>query len=218
MSKDDRRSTNVEVADDRIETEMKWIGLTGGISSGKSTATKVLRELGYPVVCADELSREVVASGQDGFREVVKAFGEGVVGPDGELDRKKIAGLVFRDSQQREVLETIIHPRVQARRDQLRDQFERQGHLLGFYDVPLLFEKKLEHEFDAVVLVDCTDAQQLERLINRDHLSEDEARRRISVQMPMAEKRKRADFVVDNSGSRDELPQQIKKMLLKLAD
>lgn len=199
-----------------LSERMRWIGLTGGIATGKSTVARLLRALGAPVVCADELSRAAVRRGAEGFEETVAAFGPGVVGPDGELDRRALGARVFSDPSARARLEAIIHPRVRAEQRRLRAEAEKSGAPIGFYDVPLLFEKNLEGDFDATVAVLCSEAAQLERLVARDGWSIEEAKKRIASQLPLAEKRRRADHVIENDGSLADLERATRLLLAEL--
>lgn len=201
----------------RGETKMKWVGLTGGIATGKSTVARILRELGIPVVCADELARQVVKSGSEGFAAVVAEFGADILGPDGELDRRKLGAQVFADASLRARLESIVHPLVRAEQSRRREDLARSGASLAFYDVPLLFEKNLEEQFDATVVVLCDEGTQLSRLTSRDHLTIEEAKRRIAAQLPLAEKRRRADHVIDNNGSLEDLRAAVRELLVTLS-
>jgi dephospho-CoA kinase len=128
-------------------------GLTGGIGSGKSTVADLLEEYGIPVVSADELARVVVARGSEGLRDVVAHFGPEVLDEHGELDRRKMAGIVFHDAGRRRELEAILHPRIRERYEQVLDALEKAGHTVVVYEVPLLFEKNLQGDMKAVVLV-----------------------------------------------------------------
>ncbi len=195
---------------------MLWVGLTGGIGTGKSTVTRILRQQGMAVVDADELAREVVKGGTDGHREVVKAFGPAAVNAHGELDRKEIGMQVFRDRKKLEVLERIIHPRVRILCLQEKAQLEAAGNTVAFYDVPLLFEKKLEDSFDQVVVVTCEPQIQIDRLMNRDGFTEDEAIKRISAQLPLEHKVKAAHFAINNNGSIADLEKQVADLLAQL--
>lgn len=195
---------------------MKWIGLTGGIATGKSTVSGFLREAGVPVVCADELAREVVEAGTEGNREVVQVFGPDVLLPDGSLNRKIIGERVFTSPAKLRALEAIIHPRVRSLQQERRRQLEAQGHAIGFYDVPLLFEKNLEGDFDATVAVLCDPNLQLQRLRARDHLSNEAAEARIRAQLPLAEKAARANYVIQNNTTLDDLRAAMQGILRKI--
>jgi dephospho-CoA kinase len=195
---------------------MKWIGLTGGIATGKSTVSRALSLRGIPVVDADVLAREAVRAGSAGFQQVVQAFGPNAVGLNGELDRQFLGAAVFSDPDKRRLLESIIHPRVRALMLTRKAELERQGAPLAFYDVPLLFEKNLAAEFDATVVVACDRPTQLARAMSRDNLSREEAERRLAAQMPIEEKVARADFVIDNNAGLDELEAAITAFLRQL--
>jgi dephospho-CoA kinase len=195
---------------------LRVFGLTGGIGSGKSTVATLLRERGVPVVDADELAREAVAPGSAGLAEVVAAFGPEVLGADGGLDRKRVGALVFADSSARKRLNGITHPIVRRLSQERFADLDRQGVNLAAYDVPLLFEVGLESALRPVVVVAVSEATQLARVLGRDGMSEGEARARIAAQLPMAEKRAKADFVLENDGSREELARQLDALLPRL--
>lgn len=195
---------------------MKWLGLTGGIASGKSEVTRILNQKGIPVVDADQVAREVVIPGSQGLSQVVKAFGPTILNPDGSLDRTKLGKLVFSNTSQLKQLETILHPLIQARVKKLRHQLEEKQVSVAFYDVPLLFEKSLQAQFDGVLVVWCQPAQQLKRLMLRDGLSESQAQSRLDLQLPIDQKKSRSDWVIDNSGSADLLPGKVSEILQKI--
>jgi dephospho-CoA kinase len=197
---------------------LRVFGLTGGIGSGKSTVATLLRERGVPAVDADELAREAVAPGSAGLSEVVAAFGPEVLGADGSLDRKRVAGLVFADSAARKRLNGIVHPIVRRLSQEHFAELDRQGVTLAAYDVPLLFEVGLEQALRPVVVVAVDEATQLARVMARGGMSWDEARARIAAQLPMAEKRAKADYVLENGGSREELARQVDALLPKLRE
>ena len=192
---------------------MRWIGLTGGIASGKSTVSRILIDEGLAVIDADLLAREVVAPGTDGYREVVALFGEGAVFEDGSLNRALIGSIVFADRSRLAALEAIIHPRVRARSLELRSYFDAAGCDVAFYDVPLLFEKGMREMFDRVVLVTCSPETQLTRVMARDGLSREAALARVAAQMPMAEKVSLADIVIENDGGLQELRTAVLEMV-----
>lgn len=192
---------------------MKWIALTGGLGSGKSTMAKLLRSRGYTVIDADQLAREVVAPGQMGLTKVLEHFGSKVRAEDGSLDRKKLGQIVFQNPSRLRELEGIIHPLVQKLAREQREQAEGRGEICAFYDVPLLYEKGLEKEFAAVIVVNCSVEQQIERAMARDQLSRDEVLLRVASQIPLAEKARRAQFVVSNNGSLWELEKEVDRLL-----
>ncbi len=196
---------------------MKWIGLTGGIATGKSTVARILGEQKIPVIDADLLAREVVSVGTDGYKDIVQAFGPGAVMPDGNLNRKVIGQMVFGRPEKLAMLEGIIHPRVRAIQRHQRELFELNGHLIAFYDVPLLFEKNLQDDFDVTVAVLCNEATQLQRLMDRDGLSREDAEKRIRAQLPLIEKARRADYVIRNDGTFEDLRRDAIALLTRLA-
>ncbi len=176
-----------------------WIGLTGGIASGKSSVARELRRQGFAVVDADELARRAVLPGSPALTEIASTFGPDFVKPDQGLDRKKLADLVFAEPEQLRKLEAILHPRIRELMQAERLRLQASGQRLAFYDVPLLFEKNLENDFDTVLVVVCPEPEQLRRLMVRDSLTVEQARLRLKNQLPLAEKARRAQFVIDNS-------------------
>ncbi len=182
-----------------------WLGLTGGIASGKSTVAQILKEQGFPVIDADEIAHQVVSPGSSGLQKVVVRFGIDYMNPDGSLDRGKLGTLVFRDSRARMDLEAIVHPLVQAEVERLKQEYTQKGHRVIFYDVPLLFEKKLEKNFDAVILVASDEKLQRERLKSRDGLDAFEIENRIRSQWPMKKKEEKAQFIIRNNGTFEDL-------------
>lgn len=183
---------------------MRLFGLTGGIGSGKSTVARRFRERGLAVIDADELARDAVAAGTEGLRRVVERFGNTVVGPDGELDRKRLAAVVFDDDGARRDLNAIVHPIVSALAIERTRILEAKGEPLACYEVPLLYENRLESALSPVVVVSVSPEVQVARTVARDSATEDEARARVRAQMPLSEKAKKADYVIDNSGTLEE--------------
>lgn len=195
---------------------MKWIGLTGGLGTGKSTVASLLQEMGYPVVDADEMARLAVSPGSDGLAEILKAFGHRVVLPSGELDRRGLGRLVFNDREKLAQLESIIHPRVKDQVLKRRQMLEQEGHQMAFYDVPLLFEKGMEKLFDRIIVVTAGVDLQIERTMKRDQLTREEVLKRLEAQIPVAEKARRADFVIVNTGHAQELKTNVQKVVNEL--
>ncbi len=193
-----------------------WIGLTGGIASGKSSVARELRRQGYPVIDADELARRVVVPGSPALDEIKTAFGPDFLANDQSLDRKRLGDWVFSRAEELRKLENILHPRVRDLMLAERARLESSGHRIAFYDVPLLFEKNLENDFDAVVAVVCSQAEQLKRLMARDSLTSEQAQARIQSQLPLAEKARRAQFVIDNSQPPSALMSSVALFLQKL--
>jgi dephospho-CoA kinase len=192
---------------------MRLFGLTGGIGSGKSTVARRFHERNLPVIDADELAREAVAVGTEGLRKVVDRFGSEVLYASGELDRRKLAAVVFESDSARRELNAIIHPLVGALAAERTGQLASCGEPLACYEVPLLFESKLETVLAPVVVVFVPEDVQVRRTVSRDACSEEEARARIRAQMPLALKRDRADYVIDNSGSLETTMSQADEVL-----
>ena len=185
------------------------IGLTGGIASGKSTVAGRFRELGIPVIDADQSSRAVVAPGQPGLKAVVAKFGEGVLTADGELDRRALRQLIFADSQKRRGLEAILHPLIRA------DMERRAIQAVGPYvilEIPLLVEAGGRDRVDRVLVVDADEATQLQRLMERDGESLEGARAILAAQANRAIRLEAADDVLENSGSVSELRQAVYRL------
>jgi dephospho-CoA kinase len=179
------------------------VGLTGGIATGKSTVDAVLRELGAVIIDADVLAREVVEPGEPALAEIAAEFGRGVLGPDGRLDRKALGAIVFADPDRRRKLEAMTHPRIRERFQQRLDELAAQDFRgLVFFDAPVMIESGNYRNMDRMVVVVTDEETQLARLMARDGIGRDEALRKIRSQMPLAEKAKLADYVIDNSGDR----------------
>ena len=185
------------------------IGLTGGIASGKSTVGRMLEDLGAAVVDADQLAREVVEPGTPGLQEVVAAFGRDVLDGEGRLARGRLGERIFADPGERRRLERILHPRIA---ELARQRLAAVRGRLAVYQAPLIFETGREGEFQGVLLVDCDPELQLARLRVRDRLEEADARARLAAQLPAAERRRRATWVVDNSGSLDDTRAQLLRL------
>jgi dephospho-CoA kinase len=188
-------------------------GLTGGIASGKSTVAKRFRERGVPVIDADQVAREVVKPGTEGLAAIVRAFGNDVLLPSGELDRKALGARVFSDPALRATLNQIVHPRVSQLALEYLSELRSQGAPVACYEVPLLFENRLEDGLRPVVLVFVAPEVQRARLISRDHCTEAEADARILAQMPLTEKRSRADITVENNGTVEDLRRNADRVL-----
>ncbi len=197
---------------------MHVFGLTGGIASGKSTVSARFRARGLPIVDADEVAREVVAPGSEGLRAVVAAFGEGVLGPDGALDRKALAAVVFGDDAKRKQLNSILHPRIGAASAAKLGALAETGAPLACYDAALLVENGLADAFRPLVVVAAPEALQIARIVERDGATEDEARARIRAQKPLSDKVAVADFVIDNAGTLAELLAAADRTLDAVAD
>ena len=186
---------------------MLMVGLTGGIGAGKSVVARRLAELGAVVIDSDALAREVVAPGTEGLAEVREAFGDGVLTPDGALDRPALGRVVFRDPAKRRLLEQIIHPRVRARVREIAASAPPDAVVVN--DVPLLVEAGLADDFDLVIVVLADEATRLERLVRERGMAEEEARARIAAQATDDERRAVADVVIVNDGTLGALRQRV---------
>lgn len=194
---------------------MKWVGLTGGIATGKSTVEKLIQSLGFPVIDADQVAHGVVGPGSPGLTQVLSHFGKDYQSQDGSLNRKKMGDLVFLDHQAKLQLENIVHPLVQNEVQKQRQALQQNGSTVCFYSVPLLFEKSLQKQFEAIVTVWCDPELQLKRLMRRNHLTETEALTRIHSQLPIWQKIKQSNFCLDNSTDLSELEIQVTSLLKK---
>ncbi len=189
------------------------VGLTGNVASGKSAVADVWRKAGLPVVSADALARDVVVQGTTGLAAVVEAFGSEVLAPDGSLDRDVLRDVVFQDKAAKERLEGILHPRIWTLRDQwMRRQYEKRVDLV-VSEVPLLFEADLEADFHVTVFVDAPDEVRLHRLTHLRGMSQGDARRVMAAQLPSGEKRGRADHVLVNAGTLEDLAERAHVLL-----
>jgi dephospho-CoA kinase len=192
------------------------VGLTGGIATGKTTFAGALRARGVPVVDADALARAAVAPGAPALGEIVRVFGPAVLTPDGALDRKALAAIVFADAQARRRLEAITHPAVRRAMAEETARLAAAGEALAFYDTPLLYEVGLERVLDSVAVVWAPRDVQRARLVARDGLSPAEAEARLAAQLPIDEKAARADFVVENVGTPADLGAKADRLLADL--
>jgi len=189
------------------------VGLTGGIATGKSTVHAMLANPSVRVVDADALARDVVDRGTPALALIVAEFGQDVLQPDGRLDRARLGEIVFADAAKRKRLEAITHPAIRARFEQYLAEQERQGfHGLLIWDAALLVESGGHNKMDKVVVVTTDPATQLQRLMARDGLSEEAARARTASQMPLAVKARVADYVIDNSGTREATEARVREV------
>lgn len=179
---------------------MLRVALTGGIATGKSYVVRRLRAFGVPVVDADVLAREVVEPGTPALRAIAERFGPGVIGSDGALNRARLAEIVFADPGARRELEAIVHPAVRAGIDRFFQDLPASTPFAAA-DIPLLFETGREGDFDAVVVVACPPETQVERIIARDGATSGQALQRLAAQWPIADKVRRADYVIETSGT-----------------
>ncbi|WP_086444290.1 dephospho-CoA kinase [Candidatus Enterococcus lemimoniae] len=189
------------------------LGLTGGIATGKSTVVKVFKELGFPVVDADVIAREVVEVGRPGLAKIVSTFGTEMLQPDRSLDRKKLGALVFSDEEKRQKLNALLSPFL---REAILSQIEKKKDQasLVVVDIPLLYEGGYENDMDQVAVVYVPETIQLDRLMERDHLTEQEAWQRINSQLSIEQKKQKADIVFDNQKTIQETKKLVENWVL----
>lgn len=190
---------------------MKVIGLTGGIASGKSTASAYLRELGAAIVDADAISRASTRRGGAAFEAVCAAFGD-ILGADGEIDRRKLGGIVFADEDARRKLNSIVHPAVMAESRAQIENAHASGVKMCILDVPLLFETGMEKLCDETWLIYVPREEQIRRMAERDGLDAAAAAARIDSQMPLEEKLKRANVAIDSSGTIEHTREKLRRL------
>lgn len=189
------------------------IGLTGSIASGKSTVSNMLKEYGLPIVDADVVARLVVEPGSETLKRIVEAFGEEVLTETGELNRQKLGSIIFNDEEKRQTLNGIIHPAIRKEMLRQRDEYIANGEKTVIMDIPLLFESKLQHFVDKILVVTVSEDIQLERLMKRNQLTAEDAKARIRSQLPLAVKEQGADAVINNNGTIEETRKQLEHIL-----
>lgn len=197
---------------------MRWIGLTGSIGAGKSTVANLLRKSGFTVIDADALAHQGLKSGTPTFNEIVNKFGNSILGQDGEINRRALGRIIFGDPTLRTWLENLLHPMVQDHVRKLRHQLETAGESIAFYEVPLLFEKNLQSQFDKVVVVWVSSTVQDSRLATRNGWTNEEIEQRNRSQIPVADKIRKADYAINNDGSLEQLEIQVKDLIKKLSN
>jgi dephospho-CoA kinase len=188
---------------------LKRVGLTGNIASGKSTVAEVWRELGAGIIDADLLARAAMLPGTPGFHKVLETFGT--------VDRRELRDIVFKDADKRKQLESIIHPEVKRLRKSAEKWLAVQGVDVAVSDIPLLFEAGLQKEFDVIVLVDAPEPTRIARIVKTRGLQEDEALRMVRAQMPAEEKRPHATYIIENTGSIEELRDEARRVWSEIA-
>jgi dephospho-CoA kinase len=192
---------------------MRRVALTGGIATGKSHVRAQFEKLGVPTIDADMLAREAVAVGTPGLVAVVNRFGRDVLAPSGALDRQKLASIVFMDSAARRDLEAIIHPAVRQATEAWFDSLDPARYSVAIADIPLLYEVGRERDFDAVIVTAVDPETQVRRVMERDGATETEARQRLTAQLPIDEKVRRADFVIETEGTFEQTNEQVRRVL-----
>lgn len=191
------------------------LGLTGGIASGKSTVANMLRDLGIVVIDADVIAREVVEVGEDAYFKIVGAFGKSVLNENRTINRAKLGEIIFNNEQKRKVLNSIVHPAVREKMNRLKNEYIEKQENVIVLDIPLLFESKLTHLVEKVILVYVDREIQIKRLMDRNNLSLEEAEARINSQLPLTEKIPLADEVLYNNGPIAETKEQLLHILNK---
>ncbi|MGN7479081.1 dephospho-CoA kinase [Solibacillus silvestris] len=189
------------------------IGLTGSIASGKSTVAKMIQSYSLPIVDADLVARQVVEPGSPTLEKIAEAFGQEVLSEDGTMDRAKVGSIIFRDESMRQQLNAIIHPAIREEMIRQRDEFISYGEKNVFMDIPLLFESKLEHFVEKIIVVSVSEEVQLQRLMARNSLTEEEAKTRIATQIPVKEKEALAHAVIHNNGTLEDTAIQLQNIL-----
>ena len=193
------------------------VGLTGSIAGGKSTVAEMFRKLGAHLIDFDLLARKVVEPGTPALANIIESFGNQVLQPDGSLDRKKMARIVFRNPDKRRLLERLIHPEIfKAFEKQVDHIISLQPDAIIVAEVPLLVEANLQHRFDKIVLVSASAPVQRRRLLSRPGISEKQADEMLAAQLPLEEKTKAADYIVDNDTSLDATRRQVRSVWEKL--
>ena len=195
---------------------MLIVGLTGNVAAGKSAVAELWRGAGVPVLSADELARTAVDPGTEALARIAELFGPGVMRADGTLDRAAVRRIVFRDEGARRRLEAIVHPEVRRLRDEWTGRQRDAGAGVVVWEIPLLFETGMQGEVDVVVVVDAPAAVRWRRIVETRELNDEEALAVMEAQLPAREKRRRADFVVDNAGTLGELAERAAEVLRAL--
>ncbi|XP_064098003.1 dephospho-CoA kinase-like [Macrobrachium nipponense] len=193
---------------------MFLVGLTGGIATGKSTVSSMMKDMGVPVVDADLIARQIVEPGKRAWKKIREVFGDEVFLDSGEIDRPKLGAIVFSDAEKRRALNKITHPDIYSEiRGQVLKHFLR-GEQFVILDLPLLYESnKVSNYLYKTIVVSCDDEMQLERLLERNQYSEKEAIARIEAQMPLERKCQLADIIIENSGSIAETRKQVEGII-----
>ena len=196
---------------------MLKVGLTGGLACGKTFVGEALASYGCFLIRADELGREAEAPGGEAYEPVIAEFGREILAPDGQIDRRRLAARVFEDPQALARLNALVHPAVLRREERLIAEYvAREPRGIVVVEAAILIETGSYRRFDRLILVACSEEQQVERSMHRDGVAEAEVRARLSRQMPLSEKRKFADFVIDTSGAKEDTLRQTRAVYEKL--
>ena len=196
---------------------MLIVGLTGGVASGKTAVSQILREEGAYLIDADQIARELVQPHTATWNELIKVFGKEILQEDGSIHRKRLAAKVFSDPEQRNLLNQILHPRIKTEMNKrVKEIGQKDPNAIVVIDAALLIELGDHREMDKVIVVTSTEKQQIERLKKRDGVDQEEAQRVLSSQMPLEGKMKVADFVIQNEGSFEETRRRVKEVFQEL--
>lgn len=197
---------------------MRVFGLTGGIGTGKSTVARMFRDEGFAVVDADRIAREVTAPGEPAYKEIVGLFGEGILLPEGFIDRRKLGDIVFADPRKRASLEKITHPAIASGILSALSRLESEGDAVAIVEAALIHEKGRGGLFEAVIAVRCEKTVRIRRLMERDGISEEQVLRRIGSQMDAEEKARASEHVIDNSGDLPSTRAQVRALAVTLRE
>jgi dephospho-CoA kinase len=189
------------------------IGLTGGIASGKSTVSNMLKEMSITVIDADVEARLAVMNGEPAYKEIIAEFGKNILLENGEIDRQKLGSIIFHQADKRQRLNEIVHPEVRKRMLEQVEKAKKNKEDVIVLDIPLLFESNLTYMVEKTILVYVNSDIQIQRLMERNNLSPADAQARINSQMPLSEKMELADAVINNNGSLADTKQQLLKIL-----
>jgi len=188
---------------------VKVIGLTGGIATGKSTVSAILKKAGAVIIDADRIARQVVKKGLPAYREILENFGESILLPDGEINRSVLGNIIFTEPHRKQLLNRIVHPHVKREMDRRLNALENPSpDTIVVLDIPLLFEAEMHKDIAEVIVVYAPEHIQIKRLMKRDNISEADAVARVQSQMPIEEKKNRATVVIDNSGTMEDTRKQ----------
>lgn len=191
---------------------MTVIGLTGGIASGKTTARKMFEELGAYTLDADELSHKTLHQ-KDVYQKLLEHFGNGILDKDKKIDRKRLGKIVINNKKELKFLESVVHPKIAEMRDAFIENVKKKyKDAVIIYDVPLLYEKKMENMFDTIIVVYVDRKTQIKRIMKRNKISEEGAEKRLKLQMDIEEKKKKAQIIIDNRGTLDDTFKQVKNI------
>ncbi len=190
---------------------MLRVGLTGGLASGKSFVGRTLAEFGCMLIQADELGKQVQQPGGEAYDEIVREFGREILSADGAIDRRRLGSIVFQDPERLKTLSAIVHPYVHARQREIEEEFGRTNpHGIAVTEAAILIETGTYRDYDRLIVATCSTEQQVERAMARDRLTREEVLDRMSRQMPLSEKVKYADYLIDTSGSKQETQSRTK--------